>query len=309
MYHMKSNSKTDSGKNLSRFALIAIGAALLTMGLKTIAFLLTGSIGLLSDAIESIVNLVGSSFAFFMLRAAERPADKEHSYGHSKAEYLSSALEGFLIFVAAASIIYTAIQRLLNPGALQEMGFGLVLSTGASLVNLAVGQLLIRTGKKHNSISLEADGRHLMTDVWTSVAVVFGLIVVVITGWIALDPIVAILVALNILWTAIQLLKRSIEGFMDVAIPEEDLVKVMEVIDQYRAKGIEFHAIRTRQAARVRFLSVHMLLKGNMSLHDAHHEAEIFEADLKKVLTNLTITTHLEPIDDVISMEDANENL
>ncbi len=306
---MNPNPKSDSGKNLSRFMLISIGASLLTMGLKTIAFFLTGSIGLLSDAIESIVNLVGSCFAFFMLQAAERPADKKHRYGHSKAEYFASALEGVLIFVAAGSIIYTAIQRLLHPGPLQQLGFGLMLSTGASLINLIVGQLLIRTGKKHNSISIEADGHHLMTDVWTSVAVVLGLVVVVFTGWIPLDPIVAILVAINILWTALQLLKRSFEGFMDVAIPEEDLVKVMEVIEQYRAKGIEFHAIRTRQAARVRFLSVHMLLKGNMSLHDAHHAAENFEADIKKVLTKLVVTIHLEPIDDVISMEDAHESL
>jgi cation diffusion facilitator family transporter len=309
MQRMKQKTKAESGKNLSRFALISIGASLLTMGLKTIAFLLTGSIGLLSDAIESIVNLVGSSFAFFMLRVAERPADKDHSYGHSKAEYFASALEGFLIFIAAGSIIYTAIQRLLHPGPLQALGFGLMLSTGASLINLVVGQLLIKTGKKHNSISLEADGHHLMTDVWTSVAVVLGLVVVVVTGWIPLDPIVAILVAINILWTAFQLLKRSFEGFMDVAIPEEDLVKLMEVIERYRTKGIDFHAIRTRQSARVRFLSVHMLLKGNMTLHDAHHAAEDFEADIQKVLTNLVITTHLEPIDDIISVEDANENL
>ena len=306
---MKQKTKPESGKSLSRFALISIGASLLTMGLKTVAFLLTGSIGLLSDAIESIVNLVGSSFAFVMLRVAERPADKDHSYGHSKAEYFASALEGFLIFIAAGSIIYTAIQRLLNPGPLQQLGFGLILSTGASVINLIVGQLLIKKGKKHNSISLEADGHHLMTDVWTSVAVVLGLLVVVLTGWTRLDPIVAILVAVNILWTAYSLLKRSFEGFMDVAIPEEDLVKLMAVIGQYRAKGIEFHAIRTRQAARICFLSVHMLLKGDVSLHDAHHVAEDFESDLKKVLPHLVITTHLEPIDDTISVEDVNDHL
>lgn len=303
------NTSNMNGKNLSQYALLSIGAALATMALKTLAFFLTGSIGLLSDALESIVNLVGASFAFAMIKVAERPADDEHAFGHSKAEYFASALEGVLIFIAAISIMYTAIQRLMNPGPLEQLGIGLIIATAASLINLIVGRILIKTGKKHSSITLEADGHHLMTDVWTSVGVVAGLIVVAITNWSALDSIVAILVAINIIWTAYQLLKRSIHGLMDAALSKEDLDKIDAVISKYRSLGIEFHALRTRQAARLQFVSVHMLTKGDISLHDAHHLAEDFEGDLKKVLPNVLITTHLEPLEDEISLQDENEKV
>ncbi len=301
------NTQSSKRPSLTRYAWLSIAAAVLTITLKSGAYLLTGSVGLLSDAIESGVNLVAALMALAMLTVAARPEDDNHTYGHSKAEYFASVVEGILILVAAGSIIWTAAGRLLHPQELEQVGLGLAVSVGASLINLGVAQVLLRAGKQHNSITLEADSHHLMTDVWTSVGVVSAIGVVGLTGWLILDPIIAIAVGLNIVWTAYQLIRRSVEGLMDGALPSEDQQKIEEVIAQYRRRGVDFHALRTRQSAARRFVSVHMLVPGAWTVHDAHHVAEDFEGDIRKVLSDTIVHTHIEPIDDQISMDDIHE--
>lgn len=291
--------------SLTRFAWLSIGAALATITLKTVAYFLTGSVGLLSDAIESLVNLAGAVMALLMLIIAARPADESHVYGHSKAEYFASLAEGSLILGAAVWIITTAVGRLLHPQELQALGIGLMVSAVASLINFIVARILMDQGKKQNSISLEADAHHLMTDVWTSVGVIGGVAIAGLTGWTVLDPLLAIAVALNILWTGFQLIRRSVYGLMDAALPETELGSIEDVMKTYRQKGIHFHALRTRQAAARRFISVHMLVPGEWTVHDAHHLAEDFEADVRAALGGVvTVFTHLEPVEDELSMED-----
>ncbi|MFZ5880534.1 MAG: cation diffusion facilitator family transporter [Chloroflexota bacterium] len=289
---------------LTRFAWLSIGAAVLTIGFKSGAYLLTGSVGLLSDAIESGVNLVAAVMALAMLTIAARPADESHMYGHSKAEYFASVVEGFLILVAAGGIIWTAAGRLLHPKELEQIGVGLAVSVAASLINLTVAQILLRAGRKNNSITLEADAHHLMTDVWTSVGVVAGIGVVALTGWLVLDPLIAIAVGLNIIWTAYQLIRRSVEGLMDASLPAEEQKQIESVMARFRPRGVEFHALRTRQSAARRFISVHVLVPGEWTVHDAHHVAEDFEGDIRAVLPGTIVFTHLEPNDDEISMRD-----
>lgn len=291
--------------SLTRFAWLSIGAAVATIALKTTAYFLTGSVGLLSDAIESLVNLAGAVMALIMLTIAARPADESHVYGHSKAEYFASFVEGLLILGAAAGIISAAVNRLMNPQELQDLGLGLGVSIAASLINFIVSRILLDQGKKMNSISLEADAQHLMADVWTSIGVIAGVAVAGFTGWVILDPFLAIAVALNIIWTGIQLIRRSVQGLMDAALPESEQRKIREVMRNYRPKGISFHALRTRQAAARRFISVHILVPGEWTVHDAHHIAEDFEADIRAALGGVvTVFTHLEPVEDEISMED-----
>jgi len=291
--------------SLTRFAWLSIGAALATIILKTVAYFLTGSVGLLSDAIESLVNLVGAVMALLMLIIAARPADESHVYGHSKAEYFASLVEGILIFAAAAWIMITAVGRLIHPQALEALDIGLVVSAVASLINFIVARILLNQGRKQNSITLEADGRHLMTDVWTSVGVIGGVAIAGLTGWIVLDPLLAIAVALNILWTGYQLIHRSVHGLMDAALPESEQKMIEEVMARHREKGIQFHALMTRQAAARRFVSVHILVPGEWTVHDAHHIAEDFESDVRATLGGVvTVFTHLEPVEDELSMED-----
>jgi cation diffusion facilitator family transporter len=291
--------------SLTRFAWISIGAAAATISLKAAAYFFTGSVGLLSDAIESLVNLAGAVMALFMLTIAARPADESHVYGHSKAEYFASLVEGVLILTAAVGIFSTAIPRLLHPTALQELGVGLGISIVASIINFSVARILLAQGKKRNSISLEADAHHLMTDVWTSVGVIVGVAIAGFTGWSILDPLLAIAVALNIVWTSFQLISRSVSGLMDAALPASELVAIEKVMVPYREKGVDFHALRTRQAAARRFVSVHLLVPGNWTVHDAHHIAEDFESDIRNTLGGVvTVFTHLEPAEDHLSMED-----
>lgn len=284
--------------SLTKFAWLSIAAAIATIGLKLVAYFLTGSVGLLSDAIESFVNLFGALMALWMLTLAARGADRKHPYGHSKAEYFSSGAEGGLIILAAASIAYTAVERLLHPQPLEQVGIGLGVSVLASAINFLVAMILLNAGKRHNSITLEADAHHLMTDVWTSVGVLGGVGAVALTGWTWLDPIVAIAVSANIVWTGVSLVRRSIDGLMDVVLPPVEQERVEKVMNKYREKEIEFHALRTRQAAAHRFISVHMLVPGEMTVHDAHHLAEDFEQELRTALKNATVTTHIEPIED-----------
>ncbi|MEI7846565.1 MAG: cation diffusion facilitator family transporter [Chloroflexota bacterium] len=302
---MTTKAEVSNGRSsLTRFAWLSIAAAITTITMKSVAYLLTGSVGLLSDAVESIVNLLGAIMALGMLTIAARPADNEHSYGHTKAEYFASVVEGILILVAAAMIASAAIDRIINPRPLEQVGFGLIVSVGASVVNFVVARILMNAGKKYNSITLEADSQHLMTDVWTSVGVIAGIGVISLTGWVRLDPIVALIVAINIVWTGIGLVRRSVDGLMDVALPESERQAVEAVMANYRLKNVTFHALRTRQAASKRFLSVHMLVPGAWSVHDAHHVAEDFEGEIRLALGDAVISTHLEPVEDEISLQD-----
>ena len=290
--------------SLTKYAWLSIAAAIATIALKAGAYWLTGSVGLLSDALESVINLVAAVMALAMLTIAARPPDESHVHGHGKAEYFSSTVEGVLIFVAAGGIMYTAIERLFNPRPLEQLGLGLAVSLVASLINLIVSRVLLSAGKRHRSITLEADAHHLMTDVWTSVAVIGGVGAVWLTGWMWLDAVVAIGVAFNITWTAYQLIRRSVEGLMDASLSEAELKQIETVLEQYRQKGIQFHALLTRQGASRRFISVHVLVPGEMSVHDAHHVAEDIEADIRQAVADAFVITHLEPVDDEISQHD-----
>jgi cation diffusion facilitator family transporter len=299
------NDLMQNRASLTRFAWLSIGAALATMALKTGAYFLTSSVGLLSDAIESLVNLAGAVTALIMLSIAARPADESHVYGHSKAEYFASITEGLLILGAATGIMSAAIDRLLHPRELEQLGFGLAVSIAASAINFIVARILMREGKTRNSITLEADAQHLITDVWTSVGVISGVAIAGFTGWNVLDPLVAIAVALNIIWTGVKLVRRSVSGLMDAALPEREQKLIQEVMERYRERGINFHALRTREAAARRFVSVHLLVPGDWTVHDAHHIAEDFEADIRSALGGVvTVFTHLEPVEDELSMED-----
>jgi cation diffusion facilitator family transporter len=290
---------------LTRFAWLSIAAALATIALKTGAYLMTGSVGLLSDALESLVNLAGAIMALGMLTIAARPADDSHVYGHSKAEYFASITEGLLILLAAAGILSAAVTRLFQPHELEQLGLGLGVSIAASVINFSVARILLRASREHRSITLEADAYHLLTDVWTSIGVIGGVAVAGFTGWSALDPLVAIAVALNIVWTGIRLVGRSVSGLMDAALPEAEQALIQNVMKKYQNRGVSFHALRTRQAAARRFISVHMLVPGEWTVHDAHHVAEDFEADIRTALGSVvTVFTHIEPVEDELSMED-----
>src|SRR5215216_5096315 len=299
------NDLMQNRASLTRFAWLSIAAALATIGLKTSAYFLTDSVGLLSDAIESLVNLAGAIMALGMLTIAARPADESHVYGHSKAEYFASVTEGLLILGAAIGIISAASNRLLYPRELEQLGLGLVVSIMASTVNFIVARILLREGKERRSITLEADAHHLMTDVWTSAGVISGVAIAGLTGWSMLDAIVAIVVALNIIWTGVRLVSRSVSGLMDAALPSQEQNLIQDVMEKYRSQGVNFHALRTRQAAARRFISVHILVPGDWTVHDAHHVAEDFESDIRTALGNpITVFTHIEPVEDELSMED-----
>jgi len=290
--------------SLRRYAWLSILTAFATILLKGAAWLLTGSVGLLSDALESFVNLAGALMALAMLSLAMRPADDNHAYGHGKAEYFSSGFEGFLILLAALGIAYAAVGRLLEPRPLQQVGIGLAVSVAAALLNLATARILLGVGRRHKSITLEADAHHLLTDVWTTVGVVVGVGLVWLTGWLWLDPVVALLVAANIVWTGWRLLRRSADGLMDAAMPAETLQAIEGALAPYRAKGLDFHALRTRQAGARGFASVHVLVPGQWTVQRGHDELERIEADLRAAVPHLQVITHLEPREDPASMDD-----
>ena len=294
--------------SLKKYAWLSIGAAVATITLKTLAFQLTGSVGLLSDAAESLVNLVGAIVALIMLTIAARPADESHAHGHSKAEYFSSGIEGVLILIAAVSIAYAAIQRLINPQPLEAVGIGLIVAVAASAINFFVARILMRAGKQYDSITLEADAKHLMTDVWTSVGVIAGVAAVAITGWERLDPIIALLVAVNIVWTAIGLLRRSVAGLMDASLPEDEQAAVVKVLDGHKSQGVEYHALRTRQAAAQRFVSFHLLVPGSWTVQHGHALLDQIENEICQALPGATVTAHLEPLEDPVSFEDTGLN-
>ena len=291
-------------QTLRRYAYLSIAAALVTVTMKVGAYSLTGSVGLLSDALESLVNLAGAVMALAMLIVAARPADEEHAYGHSKAEYFSSGFEGGLILVAAFAIIAAAVPRLIHPQPLEQVGLGVVVAILASLVNLGVALLLRRAGKQYNSIALTADSHHLMTDVWTSVAVVGGVAAVALTGRYWLDPVVALLVAINIIRVGWRIMDESTHGLMDTALPVADLETLHDVLRPYEERGTQFHALRTRQAGRRQFVSVHVLVPGDWSVTRGHQLLEQIEADIRAALPNTTVFTHLEPKGEAVSWAD-----
>jgi cation diffusion facilitator family transporter len=291
---------------LTRFAWLSIAAAIITIALKTAAYLLTGSVGLLSDALESLVNLVGAIMALAMLTIAARPADEDHAYGHSKAEYFSSGVEGTLILIAAVSIVIAAIPRLITPKPLEQVGLGLGVSVAAALVNLIVALILLRASKRHDSITLEANANHLLTDVWTSVGVLAGVGAVAITGWERLDPVVAFFVAANIVWSGFRIVRMSALGLMDTALSADEQNLVKKVLKPYMQNGVQFHALRTRQSGSRRFVSLHVIVPGRWTVQRGHRLLESIEADIRHVLQSVTIFTHLESLNDPASWDDTD---
>ncbi|HYV36842.1 MAG TPA: cation diffusion facilitator family transporter [Gemmataceae bacterium] len=285
---------------------LSIAAALVTLAMKTTAYLLTDSVSLLSDAAESLVNLLAAVFALFCMWFASRPADVSHTYGHEKIEYFSSGLEGMLILGAAAGIAWLAVLRLMEPRPLEDLELGTLIALGASLINLAVGITLLRVGKKTQSIVMEADGKHLLTDVWTSAGVLCGLGLVWITGIYKLDPIIALLVAANICWTAIDLIWRSFNGLMDHALPAEEQATLRAAITATLEPGTTFHALRTRQAGAHRFADFHLLVPGRLSVQRAHDLSEKIEHAVQAALPAIEVTVHIEPIEEPAAWKDSD---
>jgi len=291
-------------RGLLRFAVLSVVAALITIGLKTGAYVITGSIGLLSDALESLANLVAAVVALFALSVAARPADEEHAYGHTKAEYFSSGFEGMLIIAAAIGIVVAAVRRFAEPQPIVEPALGLAVNGLASMVNLVVARVLLRVGKRHESITLEADAQHLMADVWTSLGVIVGVGAAVATGWHRLDAVVAMAVALNVLRSGFRLLDRSMHGLLDTSLPEETLGEIKEILDAHSGVGVRYHALRTRQAGARRFISFHILVPGSWTVQRGHDLLEKIEERIREAIPNSVVDTHLEPIEDPVSWED-----
>ena len=272
--------------------------------MKLLAYWLTNSVGLLSDALESLVNLASAIVALIALTIAARPADEEFTFGYSKVEYFSSGFEGGMILIAAVAIAGTAIRRLFDPQPIEQIGLGLAVSIAASLINLGVSLVLSRAARRYNSITLEADAKHLMTDVITTAGVIVGVALVAITGWERLDPIIALLVAANILFTGFRLLRRSAFGLMDMALPAQDVQTIKTTLNSYEAQGVEFHGVRTRTAAARSFMSMHVLVPGQWTVQRSHELAEQIESDIRMKLPSVAIVTHVEPIEDPISLQD-----
>lgn len=290
--------------DLQKYGWLSLGVSLVVFVIKIAAFALTGSVGLLSDALESTVNIVAALVAIVALRTASKPGDAEHHFGHGKAEYFSALVEGVMIFVAALLIIYTAVERLLNPRPLEQLGIGLAISVVASVINGATAMLLIRAGRRHRSIVLEADGKHLMTDVWTSAGVVLAVGLVAVTGWDVLDPVIAIVVALNIVFAGALLIRNSTAGLMDSALPESDHQIIVDILQRTASDAVSFHAIQTRASGRQRFVSMHVLVPGDWSVQRGHDLVCSLEDELHAALEHLTVQTHVEPREDPRSWED-----
>ncbi len=291
-------------RRLIRLMWLAIAASVATISLKTGAWLLTGSVGLLSDAAESVVNLVAAIFGLIAIHWAGQPADEEHAYGHEKANYLAAGVEGALILIAAVTIGVTAVERLINPVPIETVGLGLAVAGLASAINLVVGLLLVRVGRRERALVLEADGKHLLTDVWTSIGVVVGVALVAITGWDALDPVVALVVAANIVLAGCGLVRRSADGLMDRALDPDELQRIDDVLRRFATDRTGFHALRTRRAGQRAFVSLHVLVPGEWSVQRGHDFVEEVEAALRETFTAVTVDTHLEPIEDPVSFAD-----
>jgi cation diffusion facilitator family transporter len=282
---------------------LSIAAAALTIGMKAAAYAVTGSVGLFSDALESGVNLLAAVTAYFSLWYASQPPDRSHTFGHEKIEFFSSGLEGVLILVAGGGTAWYGVHRLLHPQPLQALELGAGLALAASAVNFAVARVLLRAGRAHRSIVLEADGRHLMSDVWTSLGVVAGVGLVAATGWQAFDPVLAVAVGLNIIWTGFGLIRRSFNGLMDHALPPAEQDAIRAAIRAHLPAGADFHALRTRQAGARRFVEFHLLVNGDMTVRDAHHLAHRVEDGLHAAADGLEVVVHVEPVDERGSWE------
>lgn len=295
-------------KNLTKYAWLSVSAALLTILLKAGAYLLTDSVGLLADAIESTANLVAALVALIVLTVAAQPPDKEHAYGHTKAEYFASGVEGTLIFVASLSIGIAAVNRLMDPQPIEQIGVGIIISIIAALLNLLVARILHRAGSQYRSITLVADAKHLMTDVWTTAGVLVGVGAVGITGWIWLDPVIALVVAIQILISGIKIIRESIEGLMDVALPQDEIEQIVGILNAHAHDGVQYHALRTRQSGAQRFMSVHLQVPGAWSVQKGHSLLEVIESDVRSALEPISVFTHIEPLEDPRSWEDIDIN-
>ena len=291
-------------KSLTGFAWLSIGAALATIALKLAAYLITDSVGFLSDALESLVNLAAASMALAVLTVAARAPDEMHAFGYGKAEYFSSGAEGALILLAAAGILWTALPRLASPQPLEQVGIGIAVSVLASAINCAVARSLLRAGKAYRSITLEADAHHLMTDVWTSAGIIAGILAVHFTGWHRLDPIIAVVVAANIVRIGAQLLRRSVLGLMDRALPRAEQDAIKEALSRYEGQGIRYHALRTRGAGARAFVSLHVLVPGAWTVQRGHDVLEKIERDIRAAVAGSVVFTHLEPIEDPAAWQD-----
>lgn len=291
-------------QRLARFALLSVFTALATIGLKGGAYALTGSIALLSDALESLVNLAAALVALVALWVASRPADDEHTYGHTKAEYFSSGFEGALILVAAVGILVAAARRLVEPQPIHAPALGLGITALAALLNLGVARVLLRAGRRHESITLEADAHHLLADVWTSLGVILGVAAAALTGWYRLDPLLAIAVALLVIRAGLKLVRRSMLGLLDTSLPEETLGTISAILESHGGDGVRYHALRTRQAGARRFISFHILVPGDWTVQRGHDLLEQIEEQIREAVPNSVVDTHLEPIEDPVSWED-----
>ncbi|MDB5079763.1 MAG: Cation-efflux pump [Chloroflexi bacterium] len=298
----KSTGTASRTRVKTRVMYLSIAAAVATIALKFGAYFLTGSVGLLSDAMESMVNLVGATAALIAIIIAARPADKTHHYGHTKVEYFSSGLEGGLILAAAVAIIWTALDRLLHPSGLESVGFGLGVSLAATLINFIVARVLLKVARQEDSIALEADGKHLMTDVFTSIGVVLGVIMVALTGWLWLDAVVALAVALNIILEGSKLVKRSLEGLSDKALPEKEEAQIRGAIESIltpaKKDGLTYHGLRTRKSGSLCFIDLHLLTPGEWTVRQSHEYTVAIESEIKKHLREVETTIHVEPLDD-----------
>jgi len=293
-----SSGRAPQTRDLSRFAYLSIAAAILTITLKVIAWRITGSVGLLSDAAESVVNLIAAIAVLIALKVAAMPADKNHHFGHTKAEYFSAAVEGMMIFVAALVIMYTAVDRFLHPQPIENVGLGLAISVVASAVNGAVAVVLLRAGRRYRSMTLTADGKHLMTDVWTSAGVVVGVVLVALTGIARLDPVIAFLVGINIVWTGWKLIRESTEGLMDISMPKADNSAIAEILARFVTREVHFHALRTRVSGHHRFAEVHVLVPGAWTVQQGHDLVEEVEEAVHREFGEIALTCHLEPSED-----------
>ncbi len=282
--------------DLSRYGWLSVAAAVLTLGLKSGAWIATGSVGMMSDALESLVNLAAGLLAVYSLRIAAQPPDEGHPLGHGKVEYFTSGIEGALILMAAGGILLSAAPRFIHPTPVSKLDVGLLLSAVATAVNAGVGLLLIRVGRRQHSVALEADGQHLMTDVWTSLGVLVGLLFVRLTGWLILDPLVASAVALHIVWIGIGLLRQSIGGLMDSALPPEERAQIDQALVGFRQRGLDFHALRTHRAGQRRFVSVHVLVPGDITVQAGHALADEVERAIRDALPRSVVFTHVEPL-------------
>jgi cation diffusion facilitator family transporter len=293
---------------LTRYAWLSVVTAIAIIALKVAAYRFTGSIGFLSDALESGANIVAAIITLLALLIAARPPDKEHEYGHTKAEYLSSGAEGTLILIAAVYIAVQAVGRLLAPQPLEQVGVGVLISAIAAAANFAVARVLMRAGRQHRSAALTADAQHLMTDVWTSLGVIVGVGLVGLTGWLWLDPVVALIVALQIVITGYKLVRESVDGLMDTALPADEIAQINAILEGYCVEGVTFHAMRTRRAGSQRFVSLHVQVPGEWSVQQGHELLEAIERDIRRKLSPINVITHLEPVEDPVSWQDAALN-